>query len=49
MRAMFEHYDSSGLVSNDVTPCAVLEYPPRTLRSYFEELAAQSADTREAT
>ena len=43
MRAMFEHYDSSGLVSNDVTLRAVLEHPPRTLRSYFEELAAQPA------
>jgi uncharacterized protein YbjT (DUF2867 family) len=46
MRVMFEHYDSSGLVSNDVTLRAVLEHPPRTLRSYFEELAAQPA-TRE--
>src|SRR5450631_3338825 len=40
MRAMFEHYDTSGLISNDVTLRAVLEHPPRTLRSYFEELAA---------
>ena len=36
---MFEHYDSHGLVSTDVTLRAVLEYPPRTLRAYFEELA----------
>jgi uncharacterized protein YbjT (DUF2867 family) len=40
MRAMFEHYDSSGLISNGVTLRAVLQRPPRTLRSYFEELAA---------
>jgi hypothetical protein len=40
MRAMFEHYDSSGLISNGVTLEAVLQRPPRTLRSYFEELAA---------
>jgi uncharacterized protein YbjT (DUF2867 family) len=41
MRAMFEHYDSRGLISNDVTLRAVLGQSPRTLRSYFEELAAE--------
>jgi uncharacterized protein YbjT (DUF2867 family) len=40
LRAMFKHYDTSGLISNDVTLRAVLERSPRTLRSYFEELAA---------
>jgi uncharacterized protein YbjT (DUF2867 family) len=39
LRAMFEHYDSHGLISTDVTLRAVLEHPPRTLRAYFEELA----------
>lgn len=47
MRAMFEHYDSAGLVSNDLTLRAVLERPPRTLRSYFEELAREQADSKE--
>ena len=41
LRAMFEHYDTSGLISKDVTLRAVLERPPRTLRRYFEEPAAE--------
>jgi uncharacterized protein YbjT (DUF2867 family) len=43
LRAMFEHYDSNGLISNDVTLRAVLQRPPRTLRGYFEELTTQAA------
>jgi uncharacterized protein YbjT (DUF2867 family) len=39
MKAMFEHYDHSGLISNDVTLRAVLQRSPRTLRGYFQELA----------
>ncbi len=39
MRAMFEHYDHSGLLSNPLTLTAVLGREPRTLRSYFSELA----------
>ncbi|UGU32489.1 NmrA family NAD(P)-binding protein [Mycolicibacterium smegmatis] len=39
MRAMFGHYEHSGLVSTDVTLTAVLGRPPRTLEAYFRELA----------
>jgi uncharacterized protein YbjT (DUF2867 family) len=48
MRAMFEHYDSSGLISNGVTLRAVLQRPPRTLRGYFEELDAQGQSQGQA-
>ncbi|WP_197382278.1 NmrA family NAD(P)-binding protein [Mycolicibacterium mengxianglii] len=41
MRAMFDHYDHSGLLSTAVTLSAVLERPPRTLQDYFHELAAE--------
>jgi uncharacterized protein YbjT (DUF2867 family) len=39
---MFEHYDKIGLRGNASTLTAILGRPPRTLRAYFEELAAQS-------
>jgi uncharacterized protein YbjT (DUF2867 family) len=39
MRAMFDWYDSHGLLGNDVVLRALLGREPRSLRSYFEELA----------
>lgn len=39
MRPMFEHYDESGLRGNSLTLRAILGREPRTLRTYFEELA----------
>jgi uncharacterized protein YbjT (DUF2867 family) len=42
MRAMFEHYDHSGLLSTAVTLSAALERPPRTLLDYFNELAKET-------
>ena len=40
MKAMFEFYDSHGLVGNALTLRAVLGREPRTLRAYLEELAS---------
>lgn len=40
MRPMFEHYDRFGLRGNALTLRAILGREPRTLRAYFEELAA---------
>jgi uncharacterized protein YbjT (DUF2867 family) len=40
MRPMFEHYDRIGLRGNALTLAAILGRAPRTLRAYFEELAA---------
>lgn len=40
MRPMFDHYDKVGLVGNPLTLRAILGRKPRTLRAYFEELAA---------
>jgi len=40
MRPMFDHYDRVGLRGNALTLAAILGRPPRTLRAYFEELAA---------
>jgi hypothetical protein len=37
---MFDHYDKIGLRGNASTLIALLGRPPRTLRAYFEELAA---------
>jgi hypothetical protein len=39
MRPMFDHYDRIGLRGSAVTLTALLGRPPRTLRSFFEELA----------
>ena len=41
MRPMFEHYDRTGLLGSPLTLRAVLGREPRTLRSYFEELARE--------
>jgi uncharacterized protein YbjT (DUF2867 family) len=40
MRPMFDHYDRLGLLGNALTLRAILGREPRTLRAYFEELAA---------
>ncbi len=40
MKAMFDWYDHHGLVGNALTLRAILGREPRTLRAYFEELAA---------
>lgn len=40
MRPMFDHYDRIGLRGNALTLRAILGREPRTLRSFFEELAA---------
>lgn len=42
MQLMFEWYDTHGLLGNALTLRAILGREPRTLRAYFEELAAQS-------
>jgi hypothetical protein len=43
MRPMFDHYDHYGLRGNSLTLSAILEKQPRTLRAYFEELAASQS------
>lgn len=40
MRKMFEYYDRHALLGNPLTLRAILGREPRTLRTYFEELAA---------
>lgn len=40
LRPMFEHYDHYGLRGNALTLRAILGREPRSLRAYFEELAA---------
>jgi uncharacterized protein YbjT (DUF2867 family) len=40
MLPMFEHYDRHGLLGNAFTLSSILGRAPRTLRAYFEELAA---------
>lgn len=42
MQRMFDWYDHHPLVGNALTLRAILGREPRTLRDYFEELAAQS-------
>lgn len=42
MQLMFEWYDQHGLPGNALTLRAILGREPRTLRAYFEELAAQT-------
>jgi uncharacterized protein YbjT (DUF2867 family) len=39
MRLMFEHYEHHGLLGNPITLRAILGREPRTIRTYFEELA----------
>jgi uncharacterized protein YbjT (DUF2867 family) len=40
LRPMFDHYDRIGRRGNALTLAAILGREPRTLRAYFEELAA---------
>ena len=40
MRPMFEHYDRTGLRGNPLTLRVIVGREPRTLRAFFEELAA---------
>ncbi len=42
LRPMFDHYDRVGLRGNGLTLAAILGREPRTLRAYFEELAARA-------
>ena len=44
--AMFEHYDHHGLLGSPLTLRAILGREPRTLRAYFEELAAAESQSR---
>lgn len=41
MRPMFDHYERTGLRGNPLTLRAILGREPRTLRAFFEELAAE--------
>lgn len=41
MRPMFDHYDRFGLKGNALTLAAILGREPRTLESYFQELASR--------
>jgi uncharacterized protein YbjT (DUF2867 family) len=43
MKAMFDHYDHVGIVGSPLTLRAILGREPRSLQSYFEELAAAPA------
>lgn len=43
MRPMFDHYNRFGLLGCPLTLRAILGHEPRTLRSYFEELAKVDA------
>ena len=45
IRSMFEHYDHHGLLGNPLSLRAILGREPRTLRAYFEELAAAGAES----
>ena len=44
MRAMFDHYDKTGLLGSSLTLRAILGREPRTLRAYLEELASNSKE-----
>lgn len=41
MRPMFDHYDRTGLRGSPLTLRAILGREPRTLRAFFEQLAAE--------
>ena len=43
MKPMFDWYDRHSLLGNALTLRAILGREPRTLRSYFEELATSEA------
>lgn len=44
MRPMFAHYDRTGLRGSPLTLSAILGREPRTVRAFFEELAAGERD-----
>ncbi len=46
MLAMFDHYDHHGLLGSPLTLRAILGREPRTLRAFFEELAAPLGDVK---
>jgi uncharacterized protein YbjT (DUF2867 family) len=46
MKAMFDWYDAHGMVGNPLILRAILGREPRTLRAYFEELAAKPRSSR---
>jgi uncharacterized protein YbjT (DUF2867 family) len=45
IRTMFEHYDHHGLLGSPLSLRAILGREPRTLRAYFEELAAAASES----
>ena len=47
MITMFAHYDNAGLLGSPLALRTILGREPRTLRAYFEELAAASEPRRE--
>ena len=49
MRPMFEHYDRTGLNGNALTLRAILGREPRTLRAFFEKLAAHGGQKAETS
>jgi hypothetical protein len=46
MLPMFDHYDHHGLLGSPLTLRAILGREPRTLRAFFEELAAPLGDLK---
>jgi uncharacterized protein YbjT (DUF2867 family) len=48
MKAMFDWYDAHGMAGNPLILRAILGREPRTLRAYFEELAAKPRSSRPA-
>ncbi len=48
MQPMFDWYDHHGLVGNSLILRAILDREPRTLRAYFEELAAKPVEIASA-
>jgi hypothetical protein len=45
IRTMFEHYDHHGLLGSPLSLRAILGREPRTLRAYFEEMAAAASES----
>lgn len=49
LRAMFDHYEHHGLLSNPLALTAALGHEPRTLRNYFTELNQRGGSTARRT
>ncbi len=47
LKAMYDWYDAHSLLGNALTLRAILGREPRTLRAFFEELAAHPADEKQ--